>query len=1348
MGRAFRTVPGKTWAAPLVWAACLGMAAATSQAGLPSDVTVQASTRSLVLFEYHPVLPSIVPLDADNDYAVVSLAGAEPTGPPGAPALPAKHLTFAVPHGADVDLRLLRTGRASLGTHRVAPVPRWEHTDGGPRLGMPRFEENPTLYGIQPSLPAQPARIVLDSVFRGQRIVVVELVPFRYEPGSGSLEFLGPLSVALEFSGGLPGDPLTRPDAHEAWFRDHVVNYEEAREWRRYGARPGKRKATVGFETGTEWVKLGITGKAMYRVTGEMLADGGLDISSVDPDSIRVFSGGGRPLPAQLDYDRINGGWMTECAVWVHDGGEGGVLDGEDYVVFYGLGAQGFASDYDGRLDEDDWWRNVYTDTNVYWLATGGAFGSAPRRMESRGAGWLEPGPSQVTNSRQWVRFEENTLPNFEIDYEDGWMWMNFGNGPASSKLVKITLRDVDDSHRARLRVRLTGQRISGSTHQATVSLAGEVLDTVTWVSDGYADVDTTAEVADGDNYVHVQVTTSDVPAVAEVALAWIQVQYWRALRLEDQIALRSPDTTGVVEYVIDLEGTGQVDVFDVTDHFSPVRLDSVRVAGTTASVRDSLLADSTFRYVAVSEWREPAYVRVDRRSDLRTRTERVDLVILHHPKLAGPAQTLAEHRQRDWHVRMVDIEDVYDEFAWGLFDPVAIRDFLAYARDNYEDGGPGYVLLFGDASYYYLADYPASVRNYVPSWFAWHERGSGYNYSTDDWYGYLNPADSLMQVAIGRIPVQTVAGAQAVVDKILAYENAPVYGPWRARAVVAADDLGKLDTFSPCEIFHTVDADSLAESYMARALTKRKIYLTDYEYEPDTWLKRDAQTDFRAALDEGALITLYIGHGDAQKLADEVLYIWEASSRAPANVGRPTFFLAGSCEVGNFSQPVGSSMGEELLRLPQSGAVAVFSSTYLAYGPYNYRLLRALFASLFPDQALSDRPLGGAVLSAKNQLRTAGLESGQRMHNERLELLGDPTLTLASPALAVDLSVGSSDTVRFVRRDTVSIRGTVVDAGAPATGFTGTAWISAYGTADTTGHWTVNHLGQPLYGCGRREIDYNLEGRLVYKGQAEVEDGQFETTFFVPWDADEGSLGRLSVYVAGPGGDGLGGIDSIGVGGMAGTEDDTGPDLSVTEDGVSIHDGSRIPPEGTLRICFEDESGINIDSNSNATAAVLIVDSEESQDPRLRCEYESGSFTRACAEVPYTLQPGSHSLWIRAYDNMGNGREVTLAVSVAGDEDLRISDVVCYPNPFGGEAYLIYDINREADVTIRIFTVAGRPVRKMETGLQLSGQQQVYWDGRDEDGDPVANGAYLFKVDARSGGEHASALGRAVRIK
>jgi hypothetical protein len=125
--------------------------------------------------------------------------------------------------------------------------------------------------------------------------------------------------------------------------------------------------------------------------------------------------------------------------------------------------------------------------------------------------------------------------------------------------------------------------------------------------------------------------------------------------------------------------------------------------------------------------------------------------------------------------------------------------------------------------------------------------------------------------------------------------------------------------------------------------------------------------------------------------------------------------------------------------------------------------------------------------------------------------------------------------------------------------------------------------------------------------------------------------------------------------------------------------------------------------------------------------------------------------IYVRAADNLNNRSEISAEIMVTLGTELVLGYLVGYPNPFEENATLVYDLTREADVTVRIYSTAGRLIRTLqETGLP--GQNStLLWDGRDEAGDPVANGVYFVKLDARdteAGGAPHTATARLARIR
>jgi hypothetical protein len=124
------------------------------------------------------------------------------------------------------------------------------------------------------------------------------------------------------------------------------------------------------------------------------------------------------------------------------------------------------------------------------------------------------------------------------------------------------------------------------------------------------------------------------------------------------------------------------------------------------------------------------------------------------------------------------------------------------------------------------------------------------------------------------------------------------------------------------------------------------------------------------------------------------------------------------------------------------------------------------------------------------------------------------------------------------------------------------------------------------------------------------------------------------------------------------------------------------------------------------------------------------------------------------ASDNYLNRSEVEVPFTVVVPGGMAIRSPGLYPNPFApaeGQATVIaFDLPEPSDVQIRLYTVNGRLIREEFTGLSSpvgAGPSQIYWDGRDAEGDLVANGVYLCSISARglASGERAEVVLRSV---
>jgi hypothetical protein len=209
------------------------------------------------------------------------------------------------------------------------------------------------------------------------------------------------------------------------------------------------------------------------------------------------------------------------------------------------------------------------------------------------------------------------------------------------------------------------------------------------------------------------------------------------------------------------------------------------------------------------------------------------------------------------------------------------------------------------------------------------------------------------------------------------------------------------------------------------------------------------------------------------------------------------------------------------------------------------------------------------------------------------------------------------------------------------------------------------------------------------------------------------------------------------------------GPQIQFFSDGIRLMDGDYVATNPTIRAKLPTQSGpppapptisFYVDnvllSKPSASTGVLA---QTSEDP---------TFFPA-------LQDGRHELRITvAQPNMLGGIDSLqnrITVNVLGQA--RILQVFNYPNPFTRETLFTFVLTGSAvpdEVSIRIFTVAGRKIREISVpqGALQIGFNQVRWDGRDTDGDEIANGTYLYQVRLKSTTASVSEISKLVKLR
>jgi len=202
--------------------------------------------------------------------------------------------------------------------------------------------------------------------------------------------------------------------------------------------------------------------------------------------------------------------------------------------------------------------------------------------------------------------------------------------------------------------------------------------------------------------------------------------------------------------------------------------------------------------------------------------------------------------------------------------------------------------------------------------------------------------------------------------------------------------------------------------------------------------------------------------------------------------------------------------------------------------------------------------------------------------------------------------------------------------------------------------------------------------------------------------------------------------------------QDTTNPTLKISFDGNDILNGDYISPKPEIKIEMSDESLIPITD----TSAVTIFLNDEpvyyaNNQTTLSIEFNEEN---PKAVVTYTpeLEDGEYFLKAFGQNSLGNiadssGLEKHFLVS----NDAKLLYVYNYPNPTSGETHFTFKLTQIPDeMKIKIYTIAGRLIKEIKIpAVDLSYDfNKIFWDGRDEDGDIIANGVYLYKVILTAG--------------
>jgi len=609
-----------------------------------------------------------------------------------------------------------------------------------------------------------------------------------------------------------------------------------------------------------------------------------------------------------------------------------------------------------------------------------------------------------------------------------------------------------------------------------------------------------------------------------------------------------------------------------------------------------------------------------------------------------------------------------------------------------------------------------------------------------------VDSTDFKPDVAMGRITCSSVNQANSYVEKIIRYEQSSDKGAWRNLITLVADDDKKRIGSDP-HAEHTRPSEHLANEIIPKSFDLKKIYLADYPavVTGSGRRKPGVNEDIVEAINNGTLIVNYIGHGNPELWAHE--HVFQRSVEIPQLENEQYFFLcAATCDYGYYDIPNFQSSSEDMMFLPTAGSIAAFNSARLVFSGQNHSVNFKLFEEMLRSERDSlnlSIPLGLAVFNTKQDYNNV---NGQKFH-----LLGDPTLRLLIPQYSGDVdSINGQLLVNDIQIKALSntvISGKVLNASNQKwEDFNGEGLLTIF---DSERIKLLEEINFPMV----------IQGGVIFKGRVSVTNGEFRASFVVPKDISyENQNGKIIFYYFDSESDGTAYTNKIIVGGTDTTavNDGEGPEIEILFDDAAYRNAYLVGPQPKLIVKLSDETGINTTGTGVGHKMEGILNEDEGK-PLDFTNYFTGDLDAGgkSGQINYkfgALNEGDYNLLVKAWDVFNNFSSEESYFTVVNDDVLVIRNVYNYPNPFPVNTTFTFQQNlaKLIDVKIKVYTIAGRMIKEIEKNNINQKFVKINWDGRDADGDVLANGTYLYKVSVKTvdGEFSGSVIGKMAVIK
>ena len=864
----------------------------------------------------------------------------------GLPSLPFFTKVFGVPEDGNIIVSLTDVVSKKINNIKIEPTKTTElknrenvfkeQTEDLPEISY-TYSPNQIFYNNGGYYPESVLNTIEPAFAGFQKIQSFVFYPFQFTGKNNSLNIIEQARIVVNITGNKKKNYQNfSNNRYNSFLGDLLVNYDNAKYWEKeetssrnssYNYTPRYSDPVLVSE-----IDIRIIDDGIYKVTYEDLkhqmrvmrdslnVNFTWNIDYINPKLLELTNNG-MPVPLHFVGENDNS------------------FDPGDYFEFWGEHIKGKESYY-----------NPHTNKNVYKLKLLNQIGT---RMAVENGG-LHFEASQVIvpdGYQQTVHFERQVFSdrlgyqveqgNIFFHKEDVLFWK-----PITAPDLSITPFELEYPLSVNTRYFNAKVSIWGASylenvvndHHAIVRINSALINSHRWTNQTEKIFENASSMANSYLFHGINNLFIDMPGdtpmgyLEQIFLDYFQITYWREYKTDsDFLKFNKPSNRPFGLYQFELQNFSDEQVFvykigsSIFNNITVEPLTDMGLPPYTIKFQDNIITDG-IEFVALTEnmKKKPVSYSPDIPSDLKNPNNQAEYLIVTNTEFSKAEGTLffeSIYQSRGVNVKIIDLQDVYDEFNHGIVCTYAIKDFFSYAFHNWSEPRFSHVLLLGDGIFDKRNQTDIDRFDIVPIHNIWtYKHGAT---ASDNWYACIIGDDPVADFHISRIPVFTAEQILPIAEKSLHYmENKNFQDKWHSTVTLAAG--GKVDDAT--DIF-AQQSESIRRGFIPDYYQVNRVYTAvstvSPQYQGGTFQLKDR-------INDGTVFLQFMGHGGGRIWSDYNL-MNANDIRTLSNQNYP-FISSLSCFASAFDTRGLASIGEVFVAEPNKGGIAHIGFSGLGY--------------------------------------------------------------------------------------------------------------------------------------------------------------------------------------------------------------------------------------------------------------------------------------------------------------------------------------------------------------------------------------------------------------------------------